>query len=322
MKMTVRILTFFGVLLISISSFGQTKDDAVNAYNKAVELANTDLAGAVNAMKESADLAAKVGPEADTIGLMAQQQIATLQYNYAAALYKEKKIDEALENFLMARDYAVQYNDPATKAKTDDLLPKLYLSKGVNEYKNNQFDAAVASYSKAIEYDSTMARAYLNMGVAYKKLNKDAEKRLAFDKAIKHGTATNDEKTVESARKSMSDDLLVSANAAFKKNDFNSTVSLLEEALQYSENNPEIFYLHSVALNKLQKYDQALASAEKGLAIEADTPEKKARFHFEMGNALAGKGDTANACASYKKAAVGPFAESANYQIKTVLKCM
>jgi hypothetical protein len=40
-----------------------------------------------------------------------------------------------------------------------------------------------------------------------------------------------------------------------------------------------------------------------------------------MGNAQAGKGDTASACASYKKAAVGPFAESANYQIKTVLKC-
>lgn len=322
--MKVRILTFFGVLLITISSFGQTKDDAVNAYNKAVELAkaNTDLAGAVNAMKESADLAAKVGPEADTIGLMAQQQIASLQYNYARALYNEKKIDEALENFLIARDYAAQYNDPATKAKADELIPKLYLSKGVNEYKNNQFDAAIASYSKAIEFDSTMARAYLNMGVAYKKLNKDAEKRLAFDNAIKQGTATNDTKTVEAARKSMSDDLLVSANAAFKKNDFNSTVSLLEEALQYSENNPEIFYLNSVALNKLQKYDQAQASAEKGLAIEADTPEKKARFHFEIGNALAGKGDTANACASYKKAAVGPFAESANYQIKTVLKCM
>ncbi|HLO90937.1 MAG TPA: tetratricopeptide repeat protein [Lentimicrobium sp.] len=320
--MTVRLLAVIIAMAYTTNSFAQTKDDAVNAYNKAVSLATSDLPGAVNAMKESADIAAKVGPEADTIGQMAQQQIATLQYNYATALYKEKKIDEAISNFMLARDYAVQYKDAPTKAKTDDLLPKLYLSKGVNEYKNNQFDAAVASYSKALEFDSTFARAYLNMGLAYKKLNKDAEKRLAFDNAIKHGLTTNDEKTVEAARKSMSDDLLVSANTAFKKNDFNSTVSLLDEALKYNESNPEIYYLQAVALNKTSKFDLAQASAEKGLTVETDTPEKKARFYFEIGNALAGKGDTANACASYKKAAIGPFAESANYQIKTVLKCM
>lgn len=321
MKMTVRLLAILVVMAFTTNSFAQTKDDAVNAYNKAVSLATTDLPGAINAMKESADIAAKVGPEADTIGQMAQQQIPTLQYNYATALYKEKKIDEAIQNFMLASDYAVKYNDKATKAKTDDLLPKLYLSKGVNEYKNNQFDAAVASYSKAIEADSTLARAYLNMGLAYKKMNKDNEMRLAFDNAIKHGEATNDEKTVEAARKSMSDDLLVSANAAFKKNDFNSTASLVEESLKYNDSNPEALYLHAVALNKLSKFDEALASAEKGLGVEANTPEKKARFYFEIGNALAGKGDTANACANYKKAAVGPFAESANYQIKTVLKC-
>jgi tetratricopeptide (TPR) repeat protein len=322
MKMMIRLMAIIFVMAFTINSFAQTKDDAVNAYNKAVSLASSDMLQAVNAMKESADIAEKVGPEADTIGQMAEQQIAALQYNYATALYKEKKIDEAISNFIVARDYAVQYNDNSTKAKAEDLLPKLYLSKGVNEYKNSQFDASVASYSKAIEYDSTMARAYLNMGLAYKKLNKDAEKRLAMEKAIEKGLATNDEKTVESARKTMSDDLLVSANAAFKKNDFNSTVSLLDEALTYSDNNPEILYLNAVALNKLSKFDLAQASAEKGLEVEADAADKKARFYFEIGNALAGKGDTANACASYKKAAVGPFAESANYQIKTVLKCM
>jgi len=319
--MMIRLIPIALAMVLSMNGFTQTKEDAVNAYNKAVSLASTDLPGAVNAMMESAEIADKVGPEADTIGQMAEQQIAALQYNYATSLYKEKKIDEAIENFMISRDYAVKYKDEGTKKKAEDLLPKLYLSKGVNEYKNNQFDAAIASYSKAIEYDTTMARAYLNMGYAYKKLNKDAEMRLAMDNAIAKGTATNDEKTVEAAKKAMGDDLLVSANAAFKKNDFSSTVSLLDQALKYNENNPEIYYLHAVALNKISKFDLAQASAEKGLSIETDSAEKKARFYFEIGNALAGKGDTANACANYKKAAVGPFAESANYQIKTVLKC-
>lgn len=321
MKMTLRFLTIAAVMIFAISSFAQTKEDAVSAYNKAVTLSSTDLPQAVLAMKESADIAAKVGAEADTIGQMAQQQIAALQYNYATALYKEKKIDEAIDNFMLARDYAVQYNDNSTRTKTEELLPKLYLSKGINEYKAGQYDSAVMSYNKALEYDSTMARAWLNMGVAYKKANKDAEMKNAMDKAIQVGTDTNDEKTVEAARKSMSDDLLVSANAAFKKNDFNTTASKLEEALKYSETNPEIFYLHSVALNKLNKYQEALAQAQKGLALEEDTAVKKARFHFEIGNAQVGLGENGNACDSYKKAAVGAFAESANYQIKNVLKC-
>lgn len=321
MNKKIKLLATSFILLFSISSFAQTKEEAINAYNKAVSLSATDLPQAIKSMIESSDIAAKVGVEADTIGQMAQQQIPTLQYNYATALYNEKKMDEAITNFKLAHVYAVKYNDPATKAKAAGLLPKLYLSKGANEYKAGTFAAAVDSYQKALEYDSTMARAYLNMGLAYKKLNKDAEMKQAFNKAIEKGTATNDGKTVEAARKTMSNDLLVDASGAFKKNDFKQTVALLGDAVKYSDTNPEIYYLYAVSLNKLSKWDDALAQAEKGLAIEENTDIKKARFYFEIGNSQAGKGENGNACASYKKAAFGSFAESANYQIKTVLKC-
>lgn len=309
------------LMLFSIHSFAQTKDDAVNAYNKAVTLASNDLSEAVKAMIESAEIAEKVGAEADTIGQMAEQQIATLQFNYATSLYKEKKMDEAIDNFMLANEYAKKYNDDATRAKSADLLPKLYLAKGVGEYKESKFDAAVESYSKAIEYDSTMARAWLNMGLAYKKMDKSDEQQNAMENAIEVGLANNDEKTVDAARKTLSEDLLIDANNAFKKNDFNQAASKLDKALQYADNNPEIYYLYAVTLNKLSKFDEAQAQAEKGLAIESDDAAKKARFHFEIGNALAGKGENGNACASYKKAAVGQFAESANYQINNVLKC-
>lgn len=321
MKKKITLITSLLVMLFSVASYAQTKDEAVNAYNKAVSLATTDLPQAVQSMMQSADIAAKVGTEADTIRQMAEQQIPTLQYNYATALYKEKKIDEAIANFTLAKEFADKYNDKSTSAKSADLIPKLYLAKGVTEYKESKFNEAVQSYTKAVEFDSTMARAWLNMALAYKKLDKQAEMRNAVDNAIKQGELTNDDKTVENAKKTMSDDLLVDANSAFKKNDFNSASKLLEEAVQYSETNPEIFYLYAVTLNKQSKWDEALAQVEKGLAVESKEPAKQARFYFEMGNAQAGKGETGNACASYKKAAVGPFAESANYQIKTVLKC-
>lgn len=321
MKMNIRIMASAIIVFVGLSSFAQTKTDAVNAYNNAVTLASTNLPEAINAMKEAADLATKAGAEADTVRMMAEQQIPALQYNYATALFKEKKIDEAINNFITARDLAVQYKDNSTQKKAEDLLPQLYLSKGINEYKASQFDAAASSFTKAIEYDSTVARAYLNLGLAYNKLNKNQEMTEAMDKAIEKGLAGNDEKTVETARKTMSNDLLVSANAAFKKNDHNTTAAQLEKAMKYNDTNPEILYLYAVVQNKLSHFDEALTIAEKGLTVEEDNATKKARFWFEIGNAQAGKGDNGTACASYKKAAVGPFAESANYQIKNVLKC-
>ncbi len=320
MKTSIKLITIAIVMLFSTNSFAQTKDDAVNAYNRAATLVSSDPQQAVKAMLEAADIASKAA-DADTIRQMAEQQIPVMQYNYATALYKEKKMDEAIEGYILARDFAVKYNDNSTAEKTNELLPKLYLSKGINEYKAGQFDAAIASYQKTVELDSTMARAWLNMGLAYKKLDKDAEMRTAMDNAIRIGTKTNDEKTVESARKTMGDDLLITANSSFKGNNLQATASSLEKALTYSDNNPEIYYLYAVTLNKLSKFDEALAQSQKGLEVEQSDAEKKARFYFEMGNAQLGKGDNAAACDSYKKAAVGKLAESANYQIKTVLKC-
>jgi len=87
------------------------------------------------------------------------------------------------------------------------------------------------------------------------------------------------------------------------------------------DNNVEAYYLYALAYNKQSKWDDAIKSAEKGLTLEENTPAKQARFYYETGIAQAGKKDNVSACASFKKAAVGPLAEQANYQIKTVLKC-
>jgi len=310
------------VLTFSLNlATAQSIEDATNAYNRGVELAASDLPKAVEALLQAASIAEKAGPEAQEILTLSRQQIPVLQYNYATALYKEKKIDEAITNFELAHNYAVEFGDNGIQAKADDLLPKLYRVKGNNEYKANKFTEALESFEKALGYDPDFAGAHLSKGLVYNKQNKNDEMKAAMDAAIESGLKTDDSKTVEQARKFMSDNLIVDANAAFKKNDFNATVEMLNESVKYSESNPEAFYLFAVAYNKLSRWDEAIASAEKGMGLEENTPAKQARFHFEIGMAQAGKGSTGDACTSFRKAAVGPLAESANYQIKTVLKC-
>ncbi|MFH1121411.1 MAG: tetratricopeptide repeat protein [Bacteroidota bacterium] len=308
------------LVLVNVSN-GQTKEEATNAYNRGVELAATDLPKAIEALIQAADFAAKTGADAADIQKMAEGQIPLLQYNYATSLYKEKKLDEAIANFLLAKEYATKYNDNSTKAKAEDLLPKLFLAKGNGELKEGKFPEAIASFDKAIEYDPSFAKAYLGKGLVYRKQDKFDEMKASLDKAIETGKTSNDEKTVASAGRTVADEYIKNANAAFKKGSFSQVVTFVDESVKYVDSNVEAYYLYALAFNKLSKWDEAINSAEKGLTLEENTPAKQARFHYEAGIAQAGKKDNTAACASFKKAAIGPLAEQANYQIKTVLKC-
>ncbi|KAF0197071.1 MAG: hypothetical protein FD166_2030 [Bacteroidetes bacterium] len=300
---------------------GQTKEEAAAAYNRGVELAATDLPKAIESLILAADIATKTGADAADIQKLAEGQIPLLQYNFATSLYKDKKLDEAITNFILAQDYAKKYNDNSTKSKADDLLPKLYLAKGNADLKEGKYPEAIVSFDKALEYDPTFAKAYLSKGLVFKKQDKFDEMKAAMDKAIENGKAINDEKTVASASKTVAEEYIRLANGAFKKGTFAQVVTLVDESVKYVDNNVEAYYLYALAYNKQSKWDDAIKSAEKGLTLEENTPAKQARFYYETGIAQAGKKDNVSACASFKKAAVGPLAEQANYQIKTVLKC-
>lgn len=315
------LLTALVMLVFVNLSKGQTMEEATNAYNLGVELSATDLPKAIQSLINASEIAAKTGDEAIEIRKMAEGQIPLLQYNYATTLYKEKKLDEAITNFILAHDYAVKYNDNSTQAKADDLLPKLYLAKGSGELKDNKLPEALASFDKAIGYDAGFAKAYLSKGVVYKKQDNFEAMKAAMDKAIETGTATNDEKTVASASKAIADEYIKDANGYFKKGTFAQVISSVDESVKYVDNNVEAYYLYALAYNKLSKWDEAISSADKGLTLEENTPAKQARFHYEIGLAQAGKKNNDEACASFRKAAIGPYTEQANYQIKTVLKC-
>ncbi|MHC1778475.1 MAG: tetratricopeptide repeat protein [Lentimicrobium sp.] len=319
-KISVLLSALIMLVFVNLSN-GQTKEEATNAYNRGVELSATDLPKAIEALLNAADIAAKTGEEAAEIQKMAEGQLPLLQYNYATSLYKEKKLDEAITNFLLAKDYAVKYNDKSTQAKAEDLLPKLYLAKGSGELKESKFTEALASFDKAISYDPAFAKAYLSKGLVYKKQDNFEAMKTAMDKAIETGKASNDEKTVASASKSIADEYIKNANTAFKKGTFAQVITQVDESVKYADDNVEAYYLYALAYNKLSKWDEAISSAEKGITLEENTPAKQARFYYEMGLAQAGKKSNDAACASFKKAAVGPMTEQANYQIKTVLKC-
>jgi tetratricopeptide (TPR) repeat protein len=106
---------------------------------------------------------------------------------------------------------------------------------------------------------------------------------------------------------------------ASQANNLPDALSLLNRAAKYG-NDKDLFYYFSDVYNKQKNFDKGLESGQKGLALETGTPEAKAKFYFQIATAFFGKGQTAEACAAYKNAMFGAFAEASKVQIGN-LKC-
>jgi tetratricopeptide (TPR) repeat protein len=142
-----------------------------------------------------------------------------------------------------------------------------------------------------------------------------------MDLAIAAATKEKDTITIQAAKSAVASSLYAEGADAFKKKSYSIAVDKLNSSITYDKSNKEVYYLLAVSYNNLKKNDEAIAAANLGVALEEQTAIKMARFYYEIAKAYEGKNDASNACENYKKAAVGTFAASANYQMKTVLKC-
>lgn len=321
-KTGLKILGLFLLLtLITGTLYSQTIDDVVNTYNKGAELANSDVKAAINIFYEAHNMAVAIGEEGNDIKSLTETQLPQLQYKYATELYKAKNTKEALENYEKAKEIAETFGDEKTKTKAEKIIPKLYFSIGNSYYKSKDYENALSNFDIATDLNPAYAKVYLSKGLAYKKQNKMDAMMEAMDQAIKYGKETNDEKTVNTAGKVVRDYLLVTANKSIQAESYQEAIDLLNKATGYGSERAQTYYLMAVANNKLSEWTTAIESANKGLEIENDDNEAKAKFYFELGNAYLGNGQNDEACAAYKNSVFGNYVEPANYQINTVLKC-
>jgi len=319
-KISFFIAALAALLLTSSNVTGQTKDEAGNAYNAARTLAATDKAGALKGMLDVVAMCEKIGADADDIKAMASSVIPDWQYQIANDFLKGKQYDEAIAAFDQTIIYADKFKDTEKKEKSLNQLPKLYFTKGQEQLKAEKTDDAIASFDKAIGFDPEYTKAYFSKGAAYKKKGDFDQMQIAMDKAYELGIKNNDTATAAKAKDAMGSTFLSRSNKAFSAKNYAQAIELASKSLTYTPNNSPAYLILSVSYNAQSKFDLALESAQKGVAIETK-PEKQADFYFQIGKAYEGKKDSGNACANYKKVTSGPNKAAADYQIKTVLKC-
>jgi tetratricopeptide (TPR) repeat protein len=315
----------FAVTILSTFSFqivnAQTKEDAGNAFNAALELSKTNMAGAIVKMQDVEKMCTALGSEGDTLKMKVATVLPVWQFNVANGLIKDKKYDLAIPAYEKSRDMAVSYSDDNIKEKSESMLVKLYANNGNSLLKAEKTDDAINYFEKALKLDPEYSKAYYANGLAYKKKGDNTKMQENMDLAISSATKSNDTVTVQAAKNVISSSLYQEGADLFKKKSYSEAAEKLNSSLAYDTKNKEVFYLLAVSNNNMKKFDECIEAANSGLALEEQTSLKMARFYYEIAKAYEGKSDTPNACENYKKAAVGTFAASANYQMKTVLKC-
>ncbi len=318
------ILAFALTILTTFSGqhlLAQTKEDAGTAFNAALELSKTDMAGAVIKMQEVQKMCVTVGVEADSLKMKVSKVLPVFQFNAGNDLIKNKNYDQAAIAYEKSLAFAKLYSDERYKEKSESQLVILYTTKANALLKAEKADSAILFADKALAFDPAYTKALFTKGKAFQKKGDNVEMTENMDLVIASASKTNDTVTIKAAKNTIGSSLYQEGKTAFTKKSYTEAVSKMNSALTYDYKNKELYYYLAFSNNAIKKYDESIEAANTGLAMEEQTNDKMARFYYELAKAYEGKKDTANACTNYKKSAFGTYVQSANFQMKTVLKC-
>jgi Flp pilus assembly protein TadD len=151
-------------------------------------------------------------------------------------------------------------NDPgANRGRARELLQQ-----GKELYRNDQDEAAVASFQEALKLDPDLAEAHFRLGLGYEALGKREEAESAYKKAV----ASYKEYLAEHENDSEAHYDLGQTYAGLGQ--YSEAIREYRLATKLKENDPDIYYDLGVAHTKLAQYDAAAVAFSKSLEIDPE----------------------------------------------------
>ncbi|MBO6792438.1 MAG: tetratricopeptide repeat protein [Balneolaceae bacterium] len=316
------------IAMASTVAFAQEEADAINAYNEAQELAQSkDFDAAINKFGEAIELGEAVG-NADIV-TRSKNYIPKLFYQKAAAAFQAFRsspsvsgLDNVIALFEESQSMGTEYGDSDISNRSRGVLAQLHFQKGTMLYKQENFEAADASFDKALQINSNYAKAYYQKGLVAKKMGGEVETIMSwFDRAINIGNQVNDNTVVRQANNAAHAELLFRGSKAIENNRLTNAIELLQSSLTYNAESSDSFYRLAEASNKLGNYNDAIEYATTAIEHEQGGATDKAKIYFEIGFAQQSKGNKAQACEAFTNASYGSFRAPSEHKMEFELKC-
>jgi len=317
-RRTAAILLVAGMIVSNIN--GQERNDVIKVYNEGAKAMQTDPKAAIAAFENVIVLSDKVGETAADLKQKAVQVLPGLYVKVASATITEKKpATETIKAAKTAGAAAEKYGSATGKENASKLLVQGYYNLGIEFYGKKDYENALKSFDSLLVINPDFTNAIYNKALIYRSQNNAAAFEETINSYLGKLDTVKDAEKVRQASTMALEYFRAAGSQANQANNLDEALILLNKAANYGDDK-DLFYYFADVYNKQKNFDSGAEYAQKGMALETGAAEAKAKFYFQLGLAQAGKGQNAEACASFKNALYGPFAEPSKAQ-RTNLKC-
>ena len=181
------------------------------------------------------------------------------------------------------------------------------------------YEKALLAFDTLLSINPGYTSAIYNKALIYRTQNNIAAFEETIDLFLGKLESGKDDEKMKQASTLALEYFRAAGSQANQADKLDEALTLLNKAAKYGDDK-DLFYYFADVFNKQKNFDSGAEYAQKGLDLETGTAEAKAKFYFQLGLAQAGKGRTADACASFKNAMYGTFAGPSKAE-RTNLKC-
>jgi len=323
--MNMKIMRKIAVLLVVSAFIGtilnaQERNDVIKSYNEGAKAMQTDPRAAITAVENVITLSDKVGETAADLRQKAVQVLPGLYVKLAnAALTEKKPAAEIIKSARTAAAVAEKYGNSTGKGNAEKILVQGYYNMGTEYFSKKDYDNALKSFDSLLVVNPGYTAAIYNKALIYRSQNNSGAFEETIDSFLGKLDTIKEAEKVKQASTLALEYFRASGSQANQANNLDEALVLLNKAAKYGDDK-DLFYYFADMYNKQKNYASGAEYAQKGLALETGAGEAKAKFYFQLGLAQAGKGQTSDACASFKNAMYGPFAAPSKAE-RTNLKC-
>lgn len=307
----------------------EARGEAVTLYNQAQELAGAgELEDAIATYRDALEIAEN--NELPDISERIRSNIARVYYTRASRAFQQfqqqkniEAVNQAIEYFEDAQEAGQEFNDEQVVQQTSRALPQLHYLKSTIQFRNENYDAAMASLDTAIELNPNYPTAHYQRAIVYKKQNpNDNEQTFEYyDRAIELAEQLGDNRTLNNARTGAAEELIYRANNLKENDNYSRAIELLNRVSQYDSDNADAHYRLAEVHNLEGNYNEAIQYANQALEYETGGVTERAKIYYELGTAYKGLDQSGNACSAFENANYGEFSDPASHELEFVLEC-
>lgn len=311
-----------GILVISAiigtNLNAQVLNDVITVYNEGAKLIQTDTRAAIESFEKVVTLSDQVGESANDLKQKAIKVLPGLYFKDANNTMKEKKpaadIIKASKTAIAA---AEKYGNATVKANAGKVLAQGYNVMGVDYFTKKDYGNALLAFDSLLVITPDNLNAIYNKALIYRGQSNDDAFEQTIDSFL--GKVGGDTLKTKQASSLALEYFRAAGSQANQADSLEKALALLNRAAKYG-NDKDLFYYFADVYNKQKNFDSGAEFAQKGLSLETGDAEAKAKYYYQLAVAQVGKGQNAEACASFKNSLYGAFAEASKAQRKN-LKC-